>query len=688
MRRNDPQGAKWPASEGGRVRRRAALGPAFIGLLVAALPVQGSAQQHNILLIILDDVGVDMIGAYKPATGPAASVPFPATPTIDGLAEDGFRFTSVWSNPTCGPTRATIQTGRYSYRDNVVAAGATLPEETLGIADVLNTNSHLGFHQAVFGKWGLRERSTGEPEKVAIGHPIRFGFDYFAGKPDCCIHEGYRQYEKSTAKFSETCDSALPGHYQIDDCTICPAEQPGLCEPTPIPPGGYATSVNVDDMITWLDSLPAGQNWFATLSLNAAHIPFHAPPGESGSSEEERLWSTQEFDPNPHVDDEFTGNCRIAHLESNRDCARAAVEAVDKELGRLLTATATVQGEPDFGQLLVNVEFTTVIVVGDNGSVGSHDGDYYGSPIEPFDRTRAKQTLYEGGINVPLIVSGNGIAVEEGEARVSNALINTSDLLATILELAGVDTDDLPADPSPGSSVPEIDSYSIVPILSDDCMPLCTIESIRKYAFAETNRFDRRGKAVRNLHGYKLILHRGSFSWRVATKDEQGNPVEIEIGNTVENPGQPEDPVWEFYYLGGDPSAPAALTPDEFEVTNLVDPASGQLVAGPAEHLEPILADLRARLGSTEPGTGPVLAAVGKCDVNGDERIDSADLLLATQMARTGTGGASQIARADVAPPSDSEGGDGDGIVDSADILLILRALSGADTGACDHTLI
>jgi hypothetical protein len=146
--------------------------------------------------------------------------------------------------------------------------------------------------------------------------------------------------------------------------------------------------------------------------------------------------------------------------------------------------------------------------------------------------------------------------------------------------------------------------------------------------------------------------------------------------------------VWEFYYLGGDPAAPAALTPDRFEETNLVDPASGQLVAGPAEHLEPILADLRGRLGSTEPGTGPVLAAAGKCDVNGDERIDSADLLLVTEMARAGTGGAAEIARADIAPPNDSEGGDGDGTVDSADILLILRALSGANVAACDHTLI
>jgi hypothetical protein len=85
------------------------------------------------------------------------------------------------------------------------------------------------------------------------------------------------------------------------------------------------------------------------------------------------------------------------------------------------------------------------------------------------------------------------------------------------------------------------------------------------------------------------------------------------------------------------------------------------------------------------------LAALNKCDVNGDQRIDSADVLRAMQLATTGSGTASEIARADVAPPNDSAssgGGDGDGIVDSADILLILRAVSGDFVDSCDHTLI
>jgi hypothetical protein len=58
------------------------------------------------------------------------------------------------------------------------------------------------------------------------------------------------------------------------------------------------------------------------------------------------------------------------------------------------------------------------------------------------------------------------------------------------------------------------------------------------------------------------------------------------------------------------------------------------------------------------------------------------------QMAVSGTGDPGEVARADVAPPNPSKGGDGDGAVDSADVLLILRAISGDDVISCDHTLI
>ena len=81
------------------------------------LAAQGLAQAHdlrpNVLLIVADDLGVDRIGAYQEHPQPAH------TPIVDELAADGLLFRNAWSNPTCSPTRATLLTGRYSFRTGV-----------------------------------------------------------------------------------------------------------------------------------------------------------------------------------------------------------------------------------------------------------------------------------------------------------------------------------------------------------------------------------------------------------------------------------------------------------------------------------------------------------------------------------------------------------------------------------------
>ena len=79
-------------------------------LLVAALGAgsaraQGSHIQH-VVVVVLDDVGVDKIAAYgeHPTAGP--------TPVIDSLAAGGLLFRNAYANPTCSPTRARCRTDR------------------------------------------------------------------------------------------------------------------------------------------------------------------------------------------------------------------------------------------------------------------------------------------------------------------------------------------------------------------------------------------------------------------------------------------------------------------------------------------------------------------------------------------------------------------------------------------------
>jgi len=67
---------------------------------------------------------------------------------------------------------------------------------------------------------------------------------------------------------------------------------------------------------------------------------------------------------------------------------------------------------------------TIVIFLGDNGTPGRF--------IEGFPENRGKQTIYQGGINVPLIISGKGVSrVNEKE----DALINVSDFYITLSQI-------------------------------------------------------------------------------------------------------------------------------------------------------------------------------------------------------------------------------------------------------------
>ena len=73
--------------------------------------------------------------------------------------------------------------------------------------------------------------------------------------------------------------------------------------------------------------------------------------------------------------------------------------------------------------------------MGDNGT-------YDPVVSAPFRHGYAKGTIYEGGVNVPLIITGPDI--ESG--GVSEALVNSTDLFATIMEMAGVDPDEVVPD--------------------------------------------------------------------------------------------------------------------------------------------------------------------------------------------------------------------------------------------------
>jgi arylsulfatase A-like enzyme len=347
----------------------------------------------NVLVIVADDVGVDMIGAY--AEHPA----HPPTPNIDALAANGVLFRRAYANPTCSPSRATILTGRYGFRTGIgEPIRQDLPDYSLApdeitLPELLELGLPLGVDTSAIGKWHLGSRFAGE-----FDHANQQGFDWFQGTLGNLFDgETYFQHEKVTNGLPATSFE-------------------------------YATTEQVDDAIARLSTMR--EPWLLYVAFNAAHVPFHAPP------------------PNLHTY-VLTGTPQTNPVEHYG----AAVEAIDTEIGRLLdTLPPAVRAK------------TTIVFLGDNGSPNE-------ATTTPSVPGNAKGTLYEGGVRVPLIVSGRDVAAPGREV---DAFVQTVDLFPAVAEMLGVDVALAMPDARP------IDGISLLPYLRDPSQA-----PLRAWVFAE-----------------------------------------------------------------------------------------------------------------------------------------------------------------------------------------------------------
>ena len=75
----------------------------------------------------------------------------------------------------------------------------------------------------------------------------------------------------------------------------------------------------------------------------------------------------------------------------------------------------------------------------------------------PYSEDRAKGTVYQGGVHVPVFMAGPGIP----SGTTSDAMAKTADLFTTVVELSGTSVSDV----VPDGTV--IDGISLLPIILD-----------------------------------------------------------------------------------------------------------------------------------------------------------------------------------------------------------------------------
>ncbi len=222
----------------------AAPAPAAVQPAPATTPALAGSRP-NIVLIFSDDHALGAIGAYGSNLG------VDATPNLDRMAAQGMRFDNcLCGNSLCGPSRATVLTGKFSHANGFSdndhgrfdGTQPTLPKYL----------HQAGYETAIFGKWHLITKPT--------------GFD------DYEVHFGQGIYYN--ARF--------------------------LTPKGPVKTTGYATDLTIDMALNWLDHKhDAKKPFLLMIQPKAPHRNWQPGPQEIG------LWKGHHFPEPPTLFDDY-----------------------------------------------------------------------------------------------------------------------------------------------------------------------------------------------------------------------------------------------------------------------------------------------------------------------------------------------------------------------------------------------
>jgi len=474
--------------------------------------------QPNIVVLLVDDAGLMDFSAF----GGEARMP-----NIDRLADAGTMFTGYRTSPSCAPSRAMLLSGVDNHRTGM----ATIPEFLRpedrdkpgysmsfepGVQTVADRLKAAGYRTYMTGKWHL-----GSDEGDLPNH---HGFD----RSFALDASGADNWEQK---------SYLPFY------SFAPWYEDGA--PADLPEDFYSSKFMVNKMIDYIDEdADSDEPFFAYIGFQAVHIPVQAPrefiDNYAGVFDEgwqalrtARWQRAQELGLIPEgaplapmpdgLRDWDALSAEDKRLFSKSMAVNAAMlEAMDFHIGRLVThleasgelentlfivtsdngpeASAIIE-LPGFGLwMALNGYHYDVETLGERGSMGFIGPEWASAAAAPSDLF--KFYAAEGGIRVPLIISGAGVNAQGP----IHSMAMVTDLTPTIMDFAGVDASE--NDPVP------INGRSLRPVL--DGVAEETHVSTKPIGLEVS------GNSALFLEGYKItrnMLPFGDGVWRLYNLD-------------------------------------------------------------------------------------------------------------------------------------------------------------------------
>lgn len=339
-------------------------------------PTANGTPPPNVILVITDDQGYGDLSAH--------GNPILKTPKMDRLHGESVRLTDFHVGPTCAPTRGSLMSGQWTNRAgpwHTIMGRSMLFKEKTTLGEVF---SRSGYATGLFGKWHLGDNYPYRPEDRGFQEVVRHAAGGAGQTPDYW----------NNAYFDDTYfHNGKPKKFE-----------------------GFCTDVFFREAKRFIgEQVDAGKPFFAYISTNAPHSPYHCPPEYSDLYRETASIHARL----PY----FYG--MIANIDDNIGALRAWLEQEGL------------------------AENTIFIFMTDNGTAA-------GDRVFNAGMRGNKGDEYEGGHRVPFFL--HWPAGGFNQPKDIDRLTAHVDILPTLVELCGLQP--VPADYP-------LDGRSVVPLLRD-----------------------------------------------------------------------------------------------------------------------------------------------------------------------------------------------------------------------------